>query len=609
MPMVRVALYARYSSDQQRAASIEDQLRICREHSTSAGWTIVAEHTDPGLSGASMLTRPGLQALMRAALTGECEVVLAESLDRFSRDQADSATFFKKMNFAGVQIMTIAEGAIGHLHIGLKGTMNALYLHELAQKTRRGLRGRVEAGRSGGGLSYGYRVVRALVEGERGEREIDPTEAAVVARIFRSFVAGVSPKQIAKSLNRERVPGPAGAGWSPSTINGNVSRGTGILNNELYVGRIVWNRQRFFKDPDTGKRVPRPNPPSEWITKEVPHLRVIDDELWQAAKARQAETRQETRKGIVRARRPIYLFSGLTKCGVCGGGFTLSSHDLLTCFNARDRGTCTNRRSIKRQEVEARVLRAMKERFFEPDVFAEFCAGFTEAVNERRRDHRAKLAAAPREIASLDRRSKEIMNLLLQGFRDEAWKEELRSIEERRTELKALIASAETDPPLPALHPHMADVFRDKIMLLAAALEHDVEKDAARQALRGLIDRIVIPPGDGLLQVVGDLGEMLTAASNTEVAAAVGYGGCGGPQPTVFGVRPDRRIVPTHTFSKRARSTTPTSLRFRINELRAVWNSVARNPPSNASVARCDLDSAVYAPAKSDRPAKLCQTF
>jgi site-specific DNA recombinase len=181
------------------------------------------------------------------------------------------------------------------------------------------------------------------------------------------------------------------------------------------------------------------------------------------------------------------------------------------------------------------VLRAMKERFFEPGAFAEFCAGFTEAVNERRREHRAKVAAAPREIAGINRRSKEIMELLLRGFCDEAWKEDLHAIQQRRAELKALIASTETDPPLPALHPHMAEAFRAKVSLLAHALEHDVEKDAARQVLRGSLHKIVIPPGDGLLEVVGDFGEMLTAAQGRVgvAQAAVGNVGCGGPQPSI----------------------------------------------------------------------------
>ena len=95
-------------------------------------------------------------------------------------------------------------------------------------------------------------------------------EAEVIRRIFRDYAAGVSPKALAKRLNAERCSGPGGTPWNPSTIHGNPARGTGILNNELYVGRLVWNRLRYVKDPDTGKRVSRPNPPSEWVTTAVP---------------------------------------------------------------------------------------------------------------------------------------------------------------------------------------------------------------------------------------------------------------------------------------------------------------------------------------------------
>jgi hypothetical protein len=161
---------------------------------------------------------------------------------------------------------TAAEGDITHLHVGLKGTMNALFLKDLADKTRRGLRGRVELGKSGGGLCYGYRVRRATHDGvATGEREIVPAEAEVIRRIFRDYAAGLSPKALAKRLNAERCPGPGGTPWNPSTIHGNPARGSGILNNELYVGRLVWNRLRYVKNPDTGKRVSRANPPSEAI--------------------------------------------------------------------------------------------------------------------------------------------------------------------------------------------------------------------------------------------------------------------------------------------------------------------------------------------------------
>ncbi len=121
------------------------------------------------------------------------DLVYAEALDRISRDQEDAAGFFKRMRFADVTIVTLAEGEISELHVGLKGTMNALFLKDLADKTRRGLRGRVEAGRSGGGNSYGYDVVRSIgADGaiETGQRRINLCEANIVRRIFREYSHG-----------------------------------------------------------------------------------------------------------------------------------------------------------------------------------------------------------------------------------------------------------------------------------------------------------------------------------------------------------------------------------------------------------------------------------
>jgi len=290
--MIRVALYARYSSDHQSAASIEDQVRICREQAAREKWQIVEAYHDAALSGANVTLRPGIQRLLQDAQAGRFDLVLAEALDRISRDQADVAILFKHLKFAGVRIMTLAEGDISELHVGLKGTMNALFLKDLAAKTHRGLRGRVEKGKAGGGLCYGYDVVKTLnAEGEavRGERQINPAEAAIIRRIFRAFAAGSSPKAIAADLNHDGIPGPNGKAWGDTTIRGHVCRGTGIVNNELYAGVLVWNRLRYVKNPATGKRVSRINPETDWVRTEVPALRIVDDALWQAARQRQED--------------------------------------------------------------------------------------------------------------------------------------------------------------------------------------------------------------------------------------------------------------------------------------------------------------------------------
>ena len=522
---MKVAIYARYSSDNQRDASITDQMRVCRAFAERQGWTIAQEYSDHAVSGATLL-RSGFQALMRDALNRRFDVVLAESLDRFSRDQEDTAGLFKRLTFAGVNIVTLAEGDITHLHIGFKGTMNALFLKDLAEKTHRGLRGRIEDGKSAGGLCYGYRVVKALNGGTvtTGEREIEPAEAAIVERMFREFVAGVSPKQIAKNLNRERVPGPFGGPWSPSTIYGNAKRGTGILNNELYVGRLVWNRLRYVKNPDTGKRISRLNPTSEWMSREVPELRIVSEEIWTAAKSRQKQTRHtmKTAGAIGVAKRPQYLFSGLTKCGICGAGFIMSGKNRLGCFGARDQGRCDNHLTIRRDEVEARVLSALQDKLLRQDLFEEFCDEFTREMNRLRMEHRAGLSAAEREIERIEVRRKKLIEMVMNGVAPSEVKDELNANAAKREELKATLAAADAPPPL--LHPEMAELYRQKVTALALALEHPETRTEASEALRGLIDAIVLTPDQGELQIElkGNLAAMLGAAQNAKRSPETG---------------------------------------------------------------------------------------
>ena len=479
------------------------------------------------MSGATLL-RSGFQALMREALRNEFDIVLAEALDRFSRDQEDTAGLFKRLTFAGVNIVTLAEGDITHLHIGLKGTMNALFLKELAEKTRRGMRGRVELGKAGGGLCYGYRVVRQLQDGmmTTGEREINSEEAAVVRRIFESYTAGASPKQIAKTLNGEGVRGPQGSLWNPSTIHGNPKRGIGMLNNELYIGRMVWNRQRFVKDPDTGKRLARLNPPAERITKDVPELRIVSDELWQAAKARQASVQRKWSAKEPRRfnqfRRPKYLFSGLTKCGECGAGFIVYSREHLGCFGARGRGTCTNRLTIPRRDVEARVLGALKDKLMRQEFFDEFCREFAKEMNRLRMVQRANLTAAERELGRVRREIEQVVDAIVDGMRGAEVKDRMARLQDRKEILIKQLETANQPPPL--LHPSMAELYRTKVQQLAEALEREDARTEASEMLRGLIDSIVLMPEKGQLRIElrGNLAAMLTAAQKTRRSPETG---------------------------------------------------------------------------------------
>ena len=204
---MRTALYARYSTDLQSAASIDDQLFKLKEHAHQQNWNLAGTYSDAATSGASMM-RPGLQTLLQDATASKFDTLLCEALDRLSRNQADIARIYEQLSFNGIKIITLAEGAISELHIGLKGTMNALLLKDLAAKTRRGLEGRVRAGKSGGGKSYGYNIpVRFDEKGERltGDMVIDAEEASIVTRIFEMYASGLSPRAIAHTLNGDGI--------------------------------------------------------------------------------------------------------------------------------------------------------------------------------------------------------------------------------------------------------------------------------------------------------------------------------------------------------------------------------------------------------------------
>src|SRR5258706_13429529 len=315
--------------------------------------------------------------------------------------------------------------------------------------------------------------------------------------MFREFIAGVSPKQIAKNLNREGVPGPFGGPWRPSTIYGNAKRETGILNNELYVGRLVWNRLRYVKNPDTGKRVSRLNPTSEWMSREVPRLRIVPDDIWTAKKSRQQHTRHavKTAGAIGAAKRPQYLFSGLTKCGVCGAGFIMAGRNRLAGFGARDQGRCDNHLTIRRDEVEAQVLKALQEKLLRQDLFEEFCEEFTREMNRLRMEHRAGLSADEREIERIEARRKKLVESIMEGVPASEVKDELNANAARREDLRARLAAADAPPPL--LHPQMAELGREKVTTLAHALQHAETGTEATKALRGLIDAIVMTPAEG----------------------------------------------------------------------------------------------------------------
>lgn len=527
--MTKVAFYARYSSDLQTDKSIEDQLRLCRVRAEAEGWHVANTYFDKALSGANML-RSGVQQLLADVRERKFDVVLAESLDRLSRDQEDIAHIYKRIRHAEMRLVTLAEGEISELHIGLKGTMGALYLKDLAQKTHRGLQGVALAGKSAGGKAFGYDTVRKLdANGEpiRGDRVINEAEAEIVRRIFRDYVSGKSPKRIAFELNKEGTGGPRGESWGQSTINGNRRRGTGILNNELYIGRLVWNRQRFVKNPDTGKREARPNPESEWVIVDVPELRIVDQGLWDRTKEHQ-KGQEHDKSGFWKNQRPRGLLSYLVRCGVCGGGCSKVSANHIGCSTARNKGTCENRLTIKLDKLEEMVIGSLRTRLMNPELCRAFCEEYTAHVNRVRMERNAARGAYRGEFDRNKREIGKLLDAIVGGVHPSQVKDRINFLSARQEELETLLNTTEEAPVL--IHPNMAHRYHVEVQNLVGSLNDPAHRAESALSIRKLVDKIVLSPNEDWSALVvdlhGDLAGILRIADRKRTGIVV--------QPSAF---------------------------------------------------------------------------
>lgn len=516
--VVRAVIYARYSTDLQSAASIEDQVEVCRRYAVAQGWEVVGIYDDKAQSGASAF-RAGLQRLMVDLDRRMFEVVVAEAVDRIGRKLADIATFHDRANFAGVKIHAVGAGEITAMHIGLLGTMAQLQLGDLREKTKRGLLGRARAGYIPGGKAYGYDIVEPEgggQKGNRGLRRINPAEAVIVRRIYTDYAAGKGPRAIAKALNAERIPAPDGRHWNDTTIRGQRDRGTGILNNPVYVGRLEWNRTSYVKDPRTGKRVARINDASRRETFKVPALRIVEDELWQKVRTRQADTahamgRDEQGNALNRAHRRKFLLSGMLKCGACGGAYTIIGKDRYGCRAHRTAGTCANDRTIKRQDLEARVLADIKQHMLAPALVAEFIATYEAEEKRLARETESSTRNHAVELANINKRIAGIVKAIEDGAYTPTLKERLAELESQRLEMNAKSTrqaltfkqSANSSDRL-----SLVETYKRKVATLETAMAQVPIKEEAADILRSVIGQVALRPQrpDGIsIHVQGEI--------------------------------------------------------------------------------------------------------
>lgn len=344
-PTIKCAIYARFSTENQREASVEDQIRRCREVATSKGWQVLDDFImwDKAISGQSLRGRSGLKKLLEIGKSNHApfSYIIVDDASRVARNTRDALQVAEELKFHKIGVYYVSQGIdslseTSGMAITLQSMVDAQQIQSISKNTHRGVEGQFLKGLSTGGRRYGYRSfpihngkidIYGNPETEGYVLRIEPKEAEVVREIYRLFgEMEFSPKEIAEIMNsrlQERgEPKPhRGESWRASTISGSLRNKTGILNNPIYIGQRYWNRTKTKKNPNSGAKISEKRMPNEWKLLEDPSLVIVPNSLWQKVKDRQRAVVKRSDGQFTKAKKLYspHLLTGLARCAECGG--------------------------------------------------------------------------------------------------------------------------------------------------------------------------------------------------------------------------------------------------------------------------------------------------
>ena len=512
-PKRRAALYARYSSDMQKATSIDGQLLLCRKVAERKNFDIIGEFVDAAKSGLTEDARDGYHRLLNGVRNHDFDVIVVEHFDRLSRDPATIQRLKQIFEFNGVDLMDQKGIYATGTDISIASLYNTIYKPQLADKVRRGHDNAVANGRIPGSYAYGYR--RKL--GAPGERLIDKSEAKIVLRIFKEYASGCSTREIAADLTREGVPSPGAtrhknkAGrttWNHQSITGG-RHGRGILSNELYIGEIHWNVRSTILNPETQKKQKRRNPDERHLLVKNPKMQIVPQELWDAAqKVREERAIRKFGPTGKPQRRPLmprnneHPLAGVLRCGVCNGHMRIAQSSRngaprAACATAHKQGACEHSRSFNMDVLLEDVSRKLEATLLSTEAVQEAMKAWQEdrKTDQKKDGERANLERRRRTLTTeIERLTYAIANsrrkpdMLLKKI-DEY------DTERENVDARLRLLGSVSEDIITFDHPQFGEIFRSEAKKLIAALKINPKATETRVAFGNLIDRIVVRPG------------------------------------------------------------------------------------------------------------------
>ena len=487
---MRAILYARYSTEHQTESSIIDQLRRCREYAAARSWPVFSEHTDEGISGAAIGNRPGVQRALAELERGD--VLLVVDTTRLSRSQ-DLAPLLTRLRHRGIRVIGVLDGfdsdsRTARMQAGLSGIMSEEFRASIASRTHSALDMRAREGRATGGKCYGF----------SNKGEVIEAEAAIVREVFERAANGEAQKAIAENLNSRGVPAP-GASWERKNRRSDglwlVSAIHSMLGNERYIGRVIWNRSVWRRDPDTGVRQRIERPESEWIVSEKPAI--VDRQVWNRVRALANPRKLHGGKA---GGGPRYLLSGVLICGQCGHKLVATgaggSHYYCSTHHQGGRSACSMSIGARRDVAEERLLEPIQAELLSPEAVDLA----VDLMGKWHREERVS-TALPAELEELDRRIRKLQAQVDAGLleREDIAPSLAALFERRRTVLAASWRKSSSKAGLDVSA--AAEAYRAAVQDMRNSLAGPIGR--ARTAVHELLGEVVCrPDGNALVASV-----------------------------------------------------------------------------------------------------------
>lgn len=424
----KVAIYARYSSDNQRDESIDAQIRAVRKYCAEEGFVVVKEYIDRAKS-ATTDRRPEFQRMVTDSALDLFDVVMVHKLDRFSRDRYDSAIYKRKLRRNGVMVFSVTErlddSPESVMMESVLSGMAEYYSKNLAREVRKGMQeSALQCRHTGGTPPLGYDV-----DPVTKKYVLNEAEAMAVRDIFRFYNEGCGYEKIMNILNAKGYKTKKGKPFGKNSLHE-------ILANEKYSGVFIYNRSssKTF-DGTRNNHIPKKDEDIIRIEGGVPAI--IEKDAFRQAKQRMEANRHQA--GSYKAKEN-YLLSGLVFCGECGhamsgnrrfGGSHKTKYVSYKCCYRENNRACTNK-EIRKEYLEGFVLSELERMIFHEEAIPRLLAMLNDYKAKKTASDTRDTEVMQARLADINKQIQNIVNAIASGYMQPEFKEKMTELDEQK---------------------------------------------------------------------------------------------------------------------------------------------------------------------------------